>query len=339
MASNKHASIRYRVLDKCFANPVKKYFLDDLIAACNMALKEIAPESSGISKRTIQNDIIHMESTEGFSAPIGHYVDGKKTYYRYSDKNFSIDKQPLNQAELEQIKAAMQVLSHFKGMPQFEWLNELNPKMENALLMERDTAPIIGFDNNNCLIGIERLGDLFHAILYKKPLCISYQSYKKAEPSKQLLHPYYLKQYNNRWFLLGLNAKLNKITNLALDRIKAVEEEAIPFIPNKVDFEEYFDDIIGVTLPEDAAKEKIILKFAASASPYVFSKPLHHSQKKIDYTNDELTISIEVIPNYELESLILGFGERVEVLTPENFKILILERLTKSLKPYKIEAK
>jgi predicted DNA-binding transcriptional regulator YafY len=327
MASNKHASIRYRVLDKCFANPVKKYFLPDLIEACNKALREIDPESDGISKRTIQNDIVHMESAEGFAAPIGHVVDGKKIYYRYTDKNFSIDSQPLNQAELEQIKAAMQVLSHFKGMPQFEWLNELNPKMENALLMEKDTAPIIGFDNNNYLTGIERLGDLFHAILYKKPLCITYQSYKRTEPSRQLIHPYYLKQYNNRWFLLGLNANLNKITNLALDRIKEIEEENLIFIENDTDFEDYFDDIIGVTLPENGKKEKIILRFAPSAGPYVYSKPLHHSQKKIDYTNDELTISIEVIPNYELESLILGFGERVEVISPDMLILHIKNRL------------
>lgn len=334
MASNKHASIRYRVLDKCLGNPHKKYFLDDLIEACNKELLEIDPNSKGISRRSIQADLNHMASAEGWNAPIEGISFGKKKYFRYNDKNFSIDSQPLNQAELEQIKAAMHVLSHFKGMPQFEWLNELNPKMENALLMEKDTAPIIGFDNNNYLTGIDRLGDLFHAILYKKPLCITYQSYKRTEPSKQLIHPYYLKQYNNRWFLLGLNAKLNKITNLALDRIIAVDDEQILFIENAIDFEDYFDDIIGVTIPENTAKEKIVLKFAPSASPYVYSKPLHHSQKKIDYSKSELTISIEVIPNYELESLILSFGERVEVLEPTEIVNKIKNRIAANSQLY-----
>ncbi|MBO9672194.1 MAG: WYL domain-containing protein [Sphingobacteriaceae bacterium] len=334
MASNKHASIRYRILDKCLGNPHKKYFINDLVEACSNELLVIDPGSKGISLRTIQADLTHMASAEGWNAPIEGIPFGKRKYYRYSDKNFSIDNQPLNQAELEQIKAAMQVLSNFKGMPQFEWLNELNPKMENALLLENNTAPIIGFDNNNYLTGIERLGDLFHCILYKKPLCITYQSYKKAEPSKQLLHPYYLKQYNNRWFLFGLNAKLNKITNLALDRIKAVEEEHIPFIENTIDFEEYFDDIIGVTLPENGSKERIVLKFSPLASPYVFSKPLHHSQKKVKYTDEELTIAIEVIPNYELESLILSFGERVEVIEPDSFKDRIKTRLADGINNY-----
>lgn len=334
MASNKHASIRYRVLDKCLGNPHKKYFIDDLVEACNTELLAIDPNSKGISLRSIQADLNHMTSADGWNAPIEGISLGKRKYYRYSEKGFSIDNQPLNQAELEQIKAAMQVLSHFKGMPQFEWLNELNPKMENALLLENNTAPIIGFDNNNYLTGIERLGDLFHSILYKKPLCITYQSYKRTEPSKQLLHPYYLKQYNNRWFLFGLNAKLNKITNLALDRIKDLEEENISFIENTIDFEDYFEDIIGVTLPENSTKEKIILKFSALASPYVFSKPLHHSQKKVSDIDGELTISIEVIPNYELESLVLSFGERVMVIEPDDFKNLIKGRLEDGINNY-----
>lgn len=334
MASNKHASIRYRVLDKCFANPVKKYFLSDLIAACNLALKEIDPDSSGISKRTIQSDIKHMESAEGFHAQITRCMDAKKAYYRYAEKDFSIDKQPLNQAELEQIKAAMQVLSHFKGMPQFEWLNELKPKMENALLLEQESSAIISFDNNQYLTGIEHLSELFYAILYKKPLCIGYQSYRSEEVQEFILHPYYLKQYNNRWFLLGWNAHLERMTNLALDRIKWIKEEAIAYVEGDINFDDYFDDIIGVTLPEDKEKEKIILKFLPSAAPYIVSKPLHHSQKKISYTDSELTISIEVIPNYELESLILGFGEKVEVIAPEDFKLTLIERVEKTLRSY-----
>lgn len=133
---------------------------------------------------------------------------------------------------------------------------------------------------------------------------------------------------------MGLNANLNKITNLALDRIKDIDDEPIMFVENTFEFENYFDDIIGVTLPENMAKEKIILKFAASASPYVFSKPLHHSQKKVSNIDGELTISIEVIPNYELESLILGFGERVQVIESVDFQNKISKRLMDAVNKY-----
>ena len=287
-----------------------------------------------MSRRTILYDINHMESEAGWGAEILRLKDGKRTYYRYADTNYSIDNQPLNQAELEQLKSAMEFLSRFEGMPQFQWVKELMPKMEQSFIMEKGGAPIISFDNNAYLTGIEYLGPLFHHILYKRTLCITYQSYKSDQPSKFIIHPYHLKQYNNRWFLLGLNQKLDKITNLALDRIKGIEEEQIDFAPHSIDFQEYFDDIIGVTVPDDGVVEKIILKFSESASPYVLSKPLHHSQKKITFENQELTISIEVIPNYELESSILSFGERLEVLEPDALREKIAKRLETNLNNY-----
>lgn len=337
MATNKNANLRYHVLDKCLSNHVKKYFIQDLINACTEKLQEIDPDSKGISRRQVLDDLKYMESEEGYKALIDHLKDGKKTFYRYHDKNFSIDKQPLNQAELEQIRSAMNILSRFEGMPQFAWVNELTPKLEQTFMIEKDVAPIIGFDNNAYLEGIEYLGKLYHYILYKQPLCITYQPFKSDKPTKFILHPYYLKQYNNRWFLFGLNDQYKTISNLALDRIKVIEEDKISYIPNSLyeDFNEYFEDIIGVTLPPEAKKEKIILQFSSSAAPYVISKPLHHSQKRISYDNGVLIMSIEVIPNYELESLVLSFGERVQVLEPETFKNKIVERLSWNLDIYK----
>lgn len=328
MATNKNANLRYHLLDKCLSNPVKKYFIQDLIDTCTERLLETNANSRGISRRQVLDDLKYMVSEEGYRAPIEHLKDGKKTYYRYSDKNFSIDQQPLNQADIEQIRSAMDILRRFEGMPQFAWVNELSPKLEQAFMMEQNVSPIIGFDNNAYLEGIAYLGKLFEYILYKQTLCITYQSYKSEQAQKFTIHPYYLKQYNNRWFLLGWNAALDRISNLALDRIKYIEEEAQPYRTNNIDFEEYFDDIIGVTLTDGKEKEKVILRFFPSSAPYVLSKPLHHSQKRISYIDEVLTISIEVIPNYELESLILSFGERVEVLMPNIFKIKIAERLT-----------
>lgn len=137
MAVNKNAQTRYHVLDKCFSNPMKRYFIEDLIEACNTMLLDIDPTSNGIKRRQLEEDIKYMESEEGYRADIERLRDGKRVYYRYLDPKFSIDKQPLNQAELEQIKSAMHILSRFKGMPQFEWVNELAPKLEQTFLLEK----------------------------------------------------------------------------------------------------------------------------------------------------------------------------------------------------------
>jgi predicted DNA-binding transcriptional regulator YafY len=328
MSINKNALIRYHALDKCFSNPVKKCYSEILLEACNEVLLAADPKSNGIQLRQLYADIRFMESEAGYSIELNRLRDGKRTYYRYADSGFSIKRQPMNRAELEGIKSALQVLTRFKGMPHFEWIYELAPKMEQTFLLEKGSESIISFDTNQYLKGIEHLGALFNAILRKHVLCIQYQSFKRDEPKEYVLHPYYLKQYNNRWFLLGLYADLNKLTIFALDRIVAFTETDAVFIPNTSwDFEEYFDDVIGVTLLENVEPELVKLAFTTQSAPYILSKPLHGSQKTVLLDEKGLIITIEVIPNYELQTLILSHGDRVKVLEPLTLQTAIRERL------------
>jgi len=69
-------------------------------------------------------------------------------------------------------------------------------------------AEIIAFDQNIDLKGIGFLGELFNAILFKRVLKIKYKSFTNEQFENQTIHPYYLKQYNNRWFLFGKNPKV-----------------------------------------------------------------------------------------------------------------------------------
>lgn len=340
MAVNKNAYTRYHVLDRCFSNPMKKYFMEDLVEACCTALQELDPCSNGVKRRQIEEDIKYLESEEGGCIPLERHRAGKRYYYRYNDPKFSISHQPLNQAELEQVKSAMQILSRFKGMPQFEWVNELTPKLEQTFLLEKNNDTIIGFDSNQYLKGIEHLGRLFHDILYKRPLSIQYKPYKSEAVITYLLHPYYLKQYNNRWFLFGLHDRFRKITNLALDRIMEVTEAECTFLPNtSCDFDEYFEDIIGVTRFDNGVLQTIKLSFDREIAPYILSKPLHGSQKVVQRQDDSLVITIEVIPNYELESLLLSFGEKVVILEPASFREKFLERLKTGVALYEGNSK
>ena len=105
MATNKNAQIRYRILDKCFRNPGRRYFLDDLIAECNNVLMDIDPSSEGVSRRQIFDDITFMESSEGWSIELERHRENRRVYYRYADLKFSIEKSPLNEMEINQIKS------------------------------------------------------------------------------------------------------------------------------------------------------------------------------------------------------------------------------------------
>lgn len=337
MATNKNALIRYKVLDNCFRNPGRRYFINDLIAECESVLLEIDPESNGISRRQIFEDIAFMESMEGWSIELDKLRDGKKVYYRYADMAFSINNMPLNEVEINQLKAAVDILSQFKGMPQFEWVNELVPKLQQGIATDEASATIMEFDSNQYLKGIEHLGPLHNAIFYKKVLTISYQPFENDTPFDVVIHPYFLKQYNNRWFLFGYNPEKEKYDwNLAIDRIVSIEEKNWKYLKNdKIDWKEYFEDIIGVTKTIDGKSEKVVLRFKGKTGNYMATKPIHGSQipKWIDDNNLEITL--DIIINYELERLILSYADSVSVVHPLNLVEKIKNRLEEAFHQYK----
>lgn len=329
MATNKHATIRYHALDQCFANFGRKYFIEDLIQACNNALYEFSGLSDGIKRRQVFDDIKFMESEQGWSIPLEKFKEGKRTYYRYSDKNFSVKKRAINESEANQLKETLSILSRFKGMPQFEWIDEILIRLESSFNIHRvnNTSSIVGFEQNQYLKGLEFFGELFNAILYKKTLNIHYQSFNRAEPTMMEIHPYYLKQFSSRWFLIGLNPQYQKLSNIALDRILHFTESNTPYIANeKIDFEEYFEDAIGVSV-DGREIERIVLQIAKQTWPYIETKPIHGSQKVLERTEDYVSIELHLKINFELETLILSRGEAIEVISPDSLRNQIKNRV------------
>lgn len=327
MPQNKNAVIRYQTLDRCFSDFRHRYFIDDLIDACAEALIEYTGYDS-VSRRTVFEDIAFMESEQGWSIPLDRLKEGKKVYYRYKYRDFSINKQEMTADELSQLKTTILSISRYRGLPSHEWLEDVISNLEYRFYLKPNSENVLSFEQNQGLKGIEHLSTLIDAATNKQPLSITYKSFDGRE-NLWMIHPYYLKQYNNRWFLFGLNSKFNSISNLPLDRIEEIRSADIPFVENKeVDFDTYFDDIVGVTKPKaDVAEETIRLKFDNKRFPYIVSKPIHHSQKVVDDNN--CIVDITVRPNKELEALILSFGPQVEVVAPETFRQQISEKLPK----------
>ena len=134
---------------------------------------------------------------------------------------------------------------------------------------------------------------------------------------------------------MAYDAETDRITNFALDRIQELQvEESVAFIPNmEIDFEHYFDDVFGVTIPpSDVEKIKVVLQFSKKQYPYIVSKPLHHSQEIVD--DENCILAVEVRPTYEFTQVILSFGKDVKVLEPEFYRQEILENLRRNLQNY-----
>ena len=323
MAQNKGAIVRYRAIDRCLRSKHGKYGIEELRAACAEALYDAFSERMSVSRRQIYDDINHMESNAGYRAEIEHYRDGKKMYYRYADPDFSIEKTPISQEEMDQLKETILILNRFKGMPQFEWMEEILSKLEDQFHLKGAEDSVIGFEQNLDFKGLENITPLFEAIVNKQVLNIRYKSFKKDKPITCEVHPYYLKQYNNRWFLFGWNTEFGAITNFALDRIEAVSHILGEYKPKPagLDFDEYFDDVVGVTIPKGKV-EHIVMRVAPDRYPYIKNNPLHPSQHNYDM---EFRISIDVIPNNELIALLLSFGSQLEVLEPQDVREMMKE--------------
>ncbi|ARV12017.1 hypothetical protein BTO09_06500 [Gilvibacter sp. SZ-19] len=334
MPYSKNQIIRYQTLDRCFRSRVNRYFIDDLVEACQVAIEEFSGNAEAIQKRQIYNDIAFMKSDNGYAAPIIKDKIGRSVYYYYEDPNFSINNQPLTEDEALELKETLLTLNRFKGLPQFEWIESMTTRLEASFQFGIDANQVIEFDQNEFLKGKEFINALYHAIINKTPLEIHYQSFKENERQIIELHPYYLKQFNNRWFVFGQNPKFKDITNLALDRIEDIAQLTIDFIETDINFKEYFEDFIGVTRFNELSPCKVVLRIERDLWPYIETKPLHGSQRVLNRTIEFIDVALQLIPNYELEAVILQHGERIEVLEPLDFRNKITGRLKKLIDKY-----
>lgn len=335
MATNKNAILRYNTLDKCFKNTGRKYYFEDLLEKVNEALLDYDPKSSGIKTRQLRDDIKFMKSEEGYFAPIIAVKDGDKYFYRYEDSKFSINNTPLNTTEAEQLKNAISVLQRFEGSPEFDWVRQLTPIINDKFGLKDESKKIIEFDSNIDYTGHQHITPIFNAIINQVILDIVYQPFGK-DLNLIKFHPSYLKQYNNRWFALGMNEEYpEQISNLALDRIVSIKESSGKYKETKIEWQEYFEDMIGVSKPYGEECQKIELQFVSEQVPYIQTKPLHLTQKKVKELEDgSLIISLDLIINYELVMKILSFGEKVKVLAPKELVSKVSERLFAAAKQY-----
>ena len=337
MAVTKNPLIRYKILDSCFRNPYKNFTKELLLETVNNKLIELFDdESHCIKLRQMQDDIAFMKSAEGWNIELSEEFDGKKRIFRYEDLNFSINNAPLNETELNEFQSAIQVLSQFERMPQFERIQEIIAKLKYDLKADTNKQPFIGFESNQDLKGMEHFSLLYNAAQKQLPLQITYQDFKVEQPYTFIFHSYYLKQYNNRWFIFGLHEETMKSDwNVAIDRIVSIETSNAKFIPNtKINWNDYFSDMIGVSKPIDGKIEEIVLHFNRLTGKYMENKPLHETQKHKWINNETLEVKIKVIPNYELARLILSYGESVEVIQPKYLRERIKNKVENNAKLY-----
>ena len=330
MANVKNGAFREIIIDRCLQSR-RGYSTQEILEKCNNAL-ERRGEMPVTASNTIRNDILSIENR--WNIVVEAVRDGRNVRYRYKDPSFSIFNSPLNEDEIALLTQSVTLLRRFEGMPGFEWVDELNAHLQTTV--NTTATAVVGFDENQQLKGRKHFTPLFNYINSNQVIHIIYKPYK-GEAIDVDVHPYFLKEYNQRWFLFGLTDREKRISNYALDRIEYFERSEKKYIPNtSLDFAHYFDNVIGVSIHPEREVMHVKLWVDKEQLAYTLSKPLHKTQKLVRTNEDgSAVISIDVALNFELIQLLLSFGDRVVVLSPACLRQNILARIEKNIENYK----
>lgn len=336
MPVNKNAFIRYKYLDKLLSDHHHYYDIHDLTEKVNDDL--LSDGFKDVTQRCIEKDLVDLQDAP-FSAPIDHFKWNGKSCIAYNDPSFSIFKMEMSDEERNLLREVLNTIGQFNGLDNFEWLDKLKMGLELE-----ECRQIISFSNNPYLQNSNLLGTLFDKISNKVVIRLSYHTFTDATIRSIDFHPYLLKQYNDRWFLLGAADGDRKILTFALDRIDTVEplpEKKYADCPDNLS--ERFEDIVGVTLYDDRPVEHIVFWVSDASKNYVTTKPIHESQIQYQAEKERQLrsqhpvlengafFSIDCIENYELIRELCSFGKDLLVLSPAHIQDVIFQRFSESV--------
>ena len=190
----------------------------------------------------------------------------------------------------------------------------------------------VEFENRAAIETLPNFKTVLNAIQLQLPINFNHHSFYHLKEEIYTLKPYFLKQYQNRWYVIGETEKGYR--TFGIDRIENITIRTKKFKPNTEEAKDKFSHVIGLNYV-DHKMETIKLSFHISQKPYLVSLPLHSSQKEINPENDEtFDIKLLIHPNFEFSQQILKYGSLVKVLEPQWLAIEIKDEIIKSLNQY-----
>lgn len=327
--------MRYKVIDRMLRNQSDPFPSKmDLLHACIRELGE------NLCEKTIDNDLadLRYNSKLGYFAPI-EYSKGEKGYH-YTDPNYSIEGHQLDNKDLESVLFVARLLNQYKDIDVFGRFLDTAKKIRSLVKVYRfsetpDWAERIEFEKGEERLNAEHWDTIMDALRNKDALRVKYQKFSESRAMDYIVHPYHLKEYRNRWYLIGLSQKSNDIRVFGLDRIKEVRGLlSTEFRDHPFNSENYYRHVIGITV-ENGNPVDIRVAFSDFQAQYILTQPLHHSQRELPEENGRRIFGFNLIPNFEFYAQILAWGTEVEVLEPSEVRNKVVEIAKGILEKYK----
>ena len=107
----------------------------------------------------------------------------------------------------------------------------MNVVSVRRILQGKSSDLLIQIEKAPAQKGNENIQPLLEAIMERQVIELHYKSFFSDKEKVHILHPYLLKEYRNRWYVIGLHDFHKNITPFALDRIiKLKIKEATQYI-------------------------------------------------------------------------------------------------------------
>jgi len=290
------------------------------------------PQIDEISERLLRENLKELEEKYGAVYENAMYR-GRERLWRYKDTNFSIIQQ--TSKDMEIIHHSLEKLSMFRGDPRYDMLRFYLMGLEKGF--SESGLSFMSFDNNSEVVGLDFVEPILEAITHKYPLKMCYKPFTKDEFTSNI-HPYHLRQFNRRWYVFAYSEDKKEILNFPLDRISKLEHLSKPYIDTYIDFEEYFDEIVGVTNYKNSNVEKVVLKISNKSINYIKTKPLHWSQTELKElgTESHTFIQLKLKVNTELKMLLFSYSDAIEVIEPVWLRETFAQRIKNMSSMYKV---
>ena len=333
---------RYKQIDRILRSVPDGLPLDTLLERLNGSLSF----ENQIKRRQLQYDLDALKDLYG--APIDNKRGARRI--KYEDASYSI----ITHEMKESLRSMAEQIDNVQSNPRLLWLQNLILMLQDTYFTNEMAMEAIDFGDNLEYENSSRVHEFFSYILNKQVLELNYNA-GFGKPQKRIIHPYFVRQYNNRWFLFGFCEQAAKekkpasgILNLPLDRIVSVK--TVPTIYREVsvqdvkDFkEDYFGDIVGVTRLDMEPSVHLVLRFDFNTGDvkkdnaarrdyfYLKTKPFY---PYITFSNDEFIrengyaeATMDIIPNKELEWMLLRYADTAKIICKDDFRDKMLKRI------------
>lgn len=324
--------LRYHSIDR-YLREKGKATSGELTVVC----KAINPETD-YNEKDLKEDLEFMKSDkeDAYGAPVVFNEETKT--WSYSDSSYSIQNQDLREEEKTALKWAVRYFDVLKNHQNLRGLRGIIQKLVDTMQIRENDSDLkspdfVSSELPGSVGGSQFLAPLISAIRRKRVVRLYYLPFYEDKPYFTNIHPYLLKEYDGRWYLIGLNDTRKEIRTYGLDRIWELSETDQDYIQKKFSADDYFKNTIGVISPMGEPPE-IHIEVSSHQAKYLISRPVHVSQYIEKEEDDYVIFSYRVHPTYEFKAKILAMGKDARVLKPESLRIEIVRELNNAILAY-----